>query len=1505
MMPIFLKTTLSVSPLIHRMRRLAGFAILSLPLTALAEDWNDTTGNWSDSSKWTPTTVPNGTNANIYNGGTVTLNSGVANIDGLHIGGGSTLDVSAGANLTATGGGNEIGNGGNGTLNISGGSLTFSNHVNLGDAGGIGIVNQSGGTVNFSGQWAAIGIGSGAAGSAYNLSGGTLNTGGIGLEVGSDRAGDFTLSGTGIWNAGTIELGVRSGGNGHVTLNAGTLNGGSVLIGSRVAGTNGDFDLAGTAAMTLSGDLVVGDYGTGTFNQSGGTLNLQGHRIQVAEHGGSGVVNLTAGSISNVGWIHVGAGGAGTGVFNVNYTNPLNSFTTGEMYVGNGGGGNGTVNVTSGKLQIVGVGEVGRYGGIGFLNVTGPNASVVSATNGGDPFFNVGVGGGNGTVNITGGASLHTTNTWFALGQSNGSVGTATVSGTGSTLHSNGLIVGWSGSGQGTLNIDDNAVVTNVGHELSVGRDHSNTSGVINISGGGVLNAGAETRIGHAGIGIVNIDGGTLNMQGGGWAILGDGGQANGTINMSSGAVNVTATDFVLAQNAGSQGTFNQTGGATDVSNSFNVGRGGGTGVLNLDGGTFNVHGWTTLGRDGTGTGTINVTNGGEFIHNETGGDLLLGWNNGSHGYVNVESGGKMTYNSEVRIGVDGGSYGSLVVNGAGSIFKHNDGVSPNSRILIGEGGEGHLTISDSGQLIHGGNETRVGWHNGAFGTVDVNTGGVLTLNQGSFLVGNENGSAGIVSVASGGKISVNNGWLQVGEQTGSSGVVSVSGSGTKFEHDLVHAGHGTSIGQSGNGSLTISDGAVFEDGGARFVVGRDNTGTGLLQVVDGGVLNRTVNNNDENWFLYVGGTHEFGGTGSGTALITGTGSTINTNGLQVGRSGGTGIFDIDDQGALNVVYATQVGRDAGNGTLNLNGGGTVSTGDFHIAAGNNSTGAVNILNGTFTSHGWAYIGTSTGAVGTLNVDGANAVYQHLEHTGDTQVGYNGGTGKINVLNGGQLTTNWWVNVGRGGGSTGTINVDGTGSALTVGDGFLNIGEDGTGTLKVTDHGRVNALGGEFVIARNGGSTGTLLVNTGGEIKTNSLRVGGGTATVTFNDALIIANSNNGNFFDNFNTGNSEIQAGGIKIDTNGYNITAQNSFDGAGGLTKVGAGTATLTTTHVYNGTTQVDGGTLQLNQGGSSGTLGGSGAVVVNNGGTLLGGGTDALGYYNHSGTNGVTVNQGGTLSVAIGSRLSMDRDINSVGGTITSVGAGDGSGSSYTMRDSQGAIYTFTSAMDGTATTFSAQGIGLAGPVTFNVTDGNGAVDLDVTGNMIDNFGTGHLNKNGAGTMRISGNNTYTGTTTLNAGTLLLGASHTLSDSSAFTLNGGRLATGGYSDNTGVASQTSSSIIDMGSGASQLTFADISSWTGVLQVWNWTGSILTFGGTDQLIFTANSSSLDLSNVQFYSNNGLTQIGLGAVFQSDGSGTGYGELVPVPEPGAIAVTGLLSLAILQRETRRRRRLS
>ena len=192
------------------------------------------------------------------------------------------------------------------------------------------------------------------------------------------------------------------------------------------------------------------------------------------------------------------------------------------------------------------------------------------------------------------------------------------------------------------------------------------------------------------------------------------------------------------------------------------------------------------------------------------------------------------------------------------------------------------------------------------------------------------------------------------------------------------------------------------------------------------------------------------------------------------------------------------------------------------------------------------------------------------------------------------------------------------------------------------------------------------------------------------------------------------------------------------------------------------------------------------------------------------------------------------------------------------------------------------------------------------------TESLVKAGSGKLTLTGANTFSGATTIHAGTLeagapgalgstasvavntggtllLSGAGDRINDSAAFTLSGGTFHTAGLSETVGALTLSASSIIDLGAGASVLRFADSSAltWTGTLSIWNWSGNPAIGGGTDQLFFGNGSgpglTASQLMQVKFYSDAGATILPYAPGFSAFTGG--FGEVVPVPEPSSVVV--------------------
>ena len=231
-----------------------------------------------------------------------------------------------------------------------------------------------------------------------------------------------------------------------------------------------------------------------------------------------------------------------------------------------------------------------------------------------------------------------------------------------------------------------------------------------------------------------------------------------------------------------------------------------------------------------------------------------------------------------------------------------------------------------------------------------------------------------------------------------------------------------------------------------------------------------------------------------------------------------------------------------------------------------------------------------------------------------------------------------------------------------------------------------------------------------------------------------------------------------------------------------------------------------------------------------------------------------------------------------------------------------------------------------LAFGAADANGSFD-GVIANGSDPVA---IRKIGLGLQSLQGTSTFTGPTTVNAGTLQVGgtagsltttsginldggtllvsssAANRIGDSSTFSFGsaaGSRMTlSGNITETVGTLSLSASStgIIDLGTNSTIWTFANSSAqtWGGVLQVWNWSGNVAVGGGTDQLFFGNTSSGLTLaqaSQVEFFSDGGTTSLGTGILLPT-------GELVPVPEPSAWLAVGGIALIIFQRESRRRK---
>ena len=235
--------------------------------------------------------------------------------------------------------------------------------------------------------------------------------------------------------------------------------------------------------------------------------------------------------------------------------------------------------------------------------------------------------------------------------------------------------------------------------------------------------------------------------------------------------------------------------------------------------------------------------------------------------------------------------------------------------------------------------------------------------------------------------------------------------------------------------------------------------------------------------------------------------------------------------------------------------------------------------------------------------------------------------------------------------------------------------------------------------------------------------------------------------------------------------------------LTKSGSGTLYFNDNNTYSGQTIVSAGILAFSSDGgvkggvySYGTA--AGTIVINNGGTVRLDTNDFLGAHTSVPVATVTINAGGTMASNV--TFSTLNNLTLSGGTLQSNGGTSGWGS-FGLKG--------TVTVNGTVTSNISTGTGsdnnvfvgtntAGGTTTFNV--GNTASsgdDLDVSSVLTNNRNSsfvavaGGLIKTGAGTMMLSGANTFTGGVTISGGILKAGSTTALGDSgNTITINSG---------------------------------------------------------------------------------------------------------------------------------------
>ncbi len=1302
--------------------------------------------------------------------------------------------------------------------------------------------NTSGGVITNTGSITTTGGGSGDAsvyvhgngdGTVVNNSG-TMSSSVYGVYLDSTRSKGHTLNNQ-AGGAISANTAVAINGNGNTITNQGKMTGvsdGLLISGNNNIVTTSGGEISGKNGIRVSkgsGNQITAKSGSKITATSTGISIASGNN-QVTTESGSAIVAKDNGILINSGANNVTNGGSITATGSSNsYGIQYNSGASGTIT------NTGTI-TTTGK----GVGDASVYahGGAVTINNSGTMDSSV---------FGVYVTTGHTLNNLAGGSisantavQFHGNNNKLAnAGAISGDTNGVTISGSGNTLTNQGKITGGTNAILINSGSKNNTLTLNTGTEISGSITDDNNSASANnnliLDGEGTLGSSISGLNSVTSSGDWTLSGATMNLSG-----------------TTNSALWVKSGTLIL------NGAMTAKGATVDSGTTLQIGNGGTLGAFNGD---IVDNGTLTFNRsDAAAYGSV-ISGSGNVVK-QGGGELTLSNNNSYSGGTTIAEG--------TLTATAGGALGSGNIDNRA--YLKLDAASASDPFIVAD-----LTT-------HSGATVEIG----AGSTLQANT---LTQQDGSTLTADLTATSGPAIRAK----NVNlDGTLNVASPASQEPIRSTDDliSLALIESDNAISGDFDGITINGNamnpdafitvvGQKNVNDTHYdlvetltwYAD---RYNAAIDAHGTfNLADADDSFTVNTVLENVDANsgW-----NGQSLTKTGAGTLILnaenTYTGGTLISDGTLVASNvEALGTGDITDNAVLelntggdfdNAISGSGQVVKSGDETLTLSGsntytGGTIISGGTLVATNVEALGTGDVTdNATLELNTGGDFDNAIGGTGsvvksgdkTLTLSGANS------YTGGTTI--SGGTlvaSNVEALGSGDVTDNATLELNTGGdfanniGGTGsvvksgdkTLTLSGTNSytgGTTISGGTLvanNVEALGTGdvtnnaTLELNTGGDFdNAISGSGQVVKSGDKTLTL---SGANSYSGATTISGGTLIATHVNAL--------------GTGAIDNRAS-LLLDASGQ-FTVTDLTTESGGNTEIGAGSTLQATT-----LTQKSDSTLTINLNGNTVDPVIHAASQVSLAGTLdiTGVGdvldsdpasTDDLDTFTLIASDKTIAGDFEKLTVA-----GMDADLADF---ITVDGRIDDTGKQYELTTA----LTWYADRDDAVT--DAHG-------TFNLTNADGSFAVNTVLENVDATldpasATGwdgtSLIKQGAGTLILNAENTYTGGTTISGGTLVatnvdaLGSGD-VTDDATLELN-----TGGTFDN---AIGGSGNVVK--SGADTLTLSGSNSYTG--------GTTIS-GGT---LVASNVEALGTGDV---TNNATLELNTGGDFINNIGGTGRVE--------------------------------